>query len=114
MPLTTAHLKSKFARFRDHVFTGAKVTLTYRGESYPGIRSTLETSQVTETYGLLNEYQFSVLVGADDITERARENEAVTVVGTDLGDEPQQMRVLGKGVGPCGATIRLDIKGYNA
>ena len=113
MSITTAKVKAKFEALQTK-FAGASVTCSYQGDSFTGTRTTLDLSQVANTYGLVNSYQFSIYTTAAALATRIKNNERITISGGDIVGESGEMRVLGKSVDPTGAFVRLDIKELNA
>ena len=103
---------AKFQFLRDTALTGAKVSLSYQGDTFSGIRTSLDLQQVANAYGLVSDYEFSIYTEATDLVTRIRDNERITIndTGADVGGVSKTMRVLGKSIDGAGAVMRLDIK----
>jgi|32_taG_2_1085360.scaffolds.fasta_scaffold00787_5 hypothetical protein len=110
--ITKNKVLTKFAFLRDKAMSGAKVNCTYQTDTFAGLRTSLDLQQVANTYGLVNDYEFSIYAESTDLTTRIRNNERITINDTavDVGGVSKTMRVLGKSIDASGAVIRLDIK----
>ena len=113
--ITRATVLSRFNAIRANVLGGAEVTCTYHDESFTGLRNGLQLDQVTQIYGGLDDYQFSIYFDGSDLADRIKDNEQIVISsGPDFGGETLTMRVLGKYIDPMGAVHRLDIKELHA
>tara|TARA_R110002020_G_scaffold67524_1_gene177307 strand:- start:851 stop:1192 length:342 start_codon:yes stop_codon:yes gene_type:complete len=106
---TTAQVRSVFAALKTGALSSAAVSCVYQGDSFTGIRSSLETDINHTLYGEDSDYDFSVYVELSELTTDVKTDERITITGDFGTSATSPMRVIGSQVDSVSGLVRLDV-----
>jgi hypothetical protein len=112
MAISRQTILAKFDHIRDTMFPDARLTCTFRGQTFTASKTTLSYDEVTKFYGGFAEYSFSLYVSSDDLTiDDTLYSNLITFAGSpNLVGQDTTMSVMGMDVDPLGGVIRLDLQ----
>ena len=108
MPNTT-QIRAVFSAIKTGALASAAVSCTYQGDTFTGLRTSLDADVNHTLYGEDSDYDFSIYVEVSELTTDIKTDERITVTGDFGTTATSPMRVIGSQIDSVSGIVRLDV-----